>query len=154
MNNNFIFLYNDIDTVYNATKEALKKFGNIKDLSENINNHEIKGTVSNLFGSNDEVYIKVEKFSENKTKLFFKTSNIVSQFEKNKTFEKFKVILDTLLPEPIMDELPNSNVVNVPNTQEVHNFEYQNNNEITSKEPDSKSNDSRPDPIMDFFKNN
>lgn len=108
MQNKFMLLYNNIEDVYNACLQSIKRMPLSSIKSEDRDNKTVIISFSGgLFGKDDEITVTMEAMSETQTKVNFASSIVENNNvtpKPNKNIEKIKVALESLLPKPVLEE--------------------------------------------------
>ncbi len=119
----FMFVYNNINNVFDVVKRSTSRIPGAKIISEDINNYTVEMKIGGgLFSKGDNITITLDKVEDLQTKIYFDDhSKKGALATKNKNIEKLKLVIDTLLPKIKMDvESPNDTVKsNSPVTNNV-----------------------------------
>ncbi len=110
----FMFVYNNINNVFDAIKRSTNRIPSAKIISENIETYTIEMKIGGgLFSKSDNITITLEKLDDLQTKVYFDDhAKKGSLAKKNKNIEKLKLVIDSLLPKVKMDVASPNDTVN------------------------------------------
>jgi len=104
----FMLLYNNINDVYNACLNSVKRMPLSSISSDDRENNKIVISFSGgLFSKGEDITVTLEAINDNQTKVNFASSIIDKNNvtpKANKNIEKIKVTLASLLPKPVLEE--------------------------------------------------